>query len=138
MQVWTEALWEEYQRRRERARLRELGELDDASEGDEDGSAAMEGVAGVQGGQKEEEEEEPEEERKIKVILKTRSDPPVKTTVRPATTVETLIAYFRQQRNLSEETQVVLYFDGEQLEEGTTVEDAEIEDMDAIEVHVKE
>ncbi|KAH7359424.1 ubiquitin-2 like Rad60 SUMO-like-domain-containing protein [Plectosphaerella cucumerina] len=124
IEAWTEETWEVAQKQKERARLRDLGELDDDSqEGD---------------GADEEEAPEPEEET-IKVILKTRDNDKetVKARARPLTTIDELIVYFRRARNLPETTPIVLQFDGEQLDGATTLQDAEIEDMDAIEVHIK-
>lgn len=127
LHAWTEDLWDEAQRRKERARLRELGELGDES----DEEVKQEGGAG------QEVVELPDEE-KIKVIMKTRKGETVKSSARPQTTVGDLIAYFRKARGVPEEAQVLLFFDGEALDEDTTLQEAEIEDMDSIEVHVKE
>lgn len=76
-----------------------------------------------------------EPEVKLKVILKAKDLDSVKLTVRPETTVETLINGFKHERDVS--GQVTLWFDGECLDESMTVEDAEIEDMDSIEVHIQ-
>lgn len=134
MEMWTEELWEEHQRREERARLRALGELYD-DDSDDGGGAAVGGEddddGGGGGGAA-------AEEPKIRVILKTRSDEPVKTTVRPQTTIETLVVMYRKTRNVPEGWSVSLYFDGEQLDEAATIEEVDIEDMDTIEVSVKE
>ncbi|KAL2759138.1 hypothetical protein ACRALDRAFT_1080680 [Sodiomyces alcalophilus JCM 7366] len=133
MEMWTEELWEEHQRRTERARLRALGELDDDSD---EGGAALDGEGGGEG----EAAAGPAagEEPKIRVILKTRSDEPVKTTVRPSTTIETLVVMYRKMRNVPEGWTVSLYFDGEKLDEASTIEEVDIEDMDTMEVSVKE
>ncbi|KAH6682108.1 ubiquitin-2 like Rad60 SUMO-like-domain-containing protein [Plectosphaerella plurivora] len=123
IEAWTDETWELAQKEKDRARLRDLGELSDDSQDDDlDDEPAP----------------KPEEET-IKVILKTRDNDKeaVKARARPMTTIAELIVYFRKARNLPETTPVVLQFDGEQLDEATTLQDAEIEDMDTIEVHIK-
>ncbi|KAM0330026.1 hypothetical protein ACHAQA_004196 [Verticillium albo-atrum] len=122
MEMWTEELWEEHKKKEERKRLRDLGELDDYSD-EEDGGAAV--------------DKEPEE-KKIKIILKARTGEPVKTTARSMTTIAELVEVFRKVRELPESIEVQLHFDGEQLDGETTVEEADIEDMDSLEVHIKE
>ncbi|ROT35580.1 hypothetical protein SODALDRAFT_353234 [Sodiomyces alkalinus F11] len=130
MEIWTEELWEEHQKRMERERRRALGELYDDSD---DGGAALDGENDGEGAPA-----PAPEEQKIRVILKTRSDEPVKTTVRPSTTIQTLVVMYRKMRNVPEGSSVSLYFDGEQLDEASTIEEVDIEDMDTIEVSVKD
>lgn len=124
IEAWTDEIWDLAQKRKERARLRDLGELEDDSQ-DED-SADNESVPEL-------------EEEQIKVILKTRDNDKdaVKTRARPLTTINELISYFRSARSLPNSTQIALHFDGEQLDRAMTLQDAEIEDMDTIEVHMK-
>lgn len=129
MEMWTEALWDEHKRKEDRRRLRDLGELDDYS-GDDDDDDDGGGVAvGA----------DPEaKETKIKIILKARTGEPVKTTARPASTVAELIEVYRKMRDVPASTEIQLHFDGEPLDGETTVEDADIEDMDSLEVHLRE
>ncbi|EGY21826.1 uncharacterized protein VDAG_03266 [Verticillium dahliae VdLs.17] len=129
MEMWTEALWDEHKRKEDRRRLRDLGELDDYS-GDDDDDDDGGGVAvGA----------DPEaKETKIKIILKARTGEPVKTTARPASTVAELIEVYRKMRDVPASTEIQLLFDGEPLDGETTVEDADIEDMDSWEVHLRE
>lgn len=75
-------------------------------------------------------------EVKLKVFLKARDSEAVGLTVRPGTTVETLVTAFRAQRDTSDK-EVTLWWDGDMLEEHVTMEDAEIDDMDTIEVYIK-
>ncbi|KAK0387563.1 hypothetical protein NLU13_3809 [Sarocladium strictum] len=92
-------------------------------------------------------EEEAEEEIKLRIILRARGLDDVRLTVRPATTAETLITGWRAQLSskspealqeaLKSNPMVTLWFDGEQLEEHVTLDEAEITDMDSIEVHLK-
>ncbi|KAH7328966.1 hypothetical protein B0I35DRAFT_418886 [Stachybotrys elegans] len=58
-------------------------------------------------------------------------------TVRSETTVETLITGFRAQRGIEPDKDVGIWFDGERLEEHTTMAEAEVEDLDSLEVHIK-
>jgi hypothetical protein len=87
--------------------------------------------------------EEEEEEVKLRVILRARDLEDVRLTVRPATTGETLASGFRRQladtkpEVLSANPSITLWFDGEQLEEHVTLEEADITDKDIIEVHLK-
>ncbi|KAH6898488.1 ubiquitin-2 like Rad60 SUMO-like-domain-containing protein [Thelonectria olida] len=117
LEVWTHELFQEMEADEDLRRRRDAGEL-------------------------EEEEEEPEEEEpapvtKLKVILKSKDLEEVKLSVRPETTIETLITGFRTQRDIPASKDVSLWFDGERLEEHMTMDDCEIDDMDTIEVHMK-
>ena len=115
MEAWTPELFQEMEAKAELQRRREAGEISD------------------------EEEARPEElpEVKLRVILKSRELEDVKLTIRPETTAETLVTGFRTQRHLGSEKDVSLWFDGEKLEEHVTMDEAEIVDMDTIEVHVR-
>lgn len=130
--MWTESLWEDHQRKVERDRLRALGELDDDDFGDHNATTGLNrdntGAADAPPAA---------QEKKIKLILKARDLAPVKTTVRPSTTIDSLVAMFRASSGAPEASTVTLYFDGEPLEENLTIEDCDIEDMDTIEVSVK-
>ncbi|POR33229.1 Uncharacterized protein TPAR_06589 [Tolypocladium paradoxum] len=116
LEAWTPELFQEMEREEELRRKREAGELSEEEE-------AL--------------EEPPEPEIKIRVILRARGLEDVKLTVRPETTVETLVTGFRTQRGVGSDKDVGLWFDGDRLEEHVTMIDAEINDMDAFEVHIK-
>ncbi|KFH40631.1 hypothetical protein ACRE_086740 [Hapsidospora chrysogenum ATCC 11550] len=116
MEIWTPDVFQRWEEEEDRRQKILAGELPD----DEDAAGA----------------EEPEPERTLKVILRAR-DLEVKLTVRPATTVETLITGFRTQRALGPDKEVTLWFDGGMMEEHVTMEEADIEEMDVIEVHIK-
>ncbi|KAH7162993.1 ubiquitin-2 like Rad60 SUMO-like-domain-containing protein [Dactylonectria estremocensis] len=115
LEAWTPDLFQDMEREEDLRRKREAGELSD--------------------------EDEPElalePETKIKVILKARDLDDVKLSVRPETTVETLVTGFRTQRDVTANRDISLWFDGERLEEHVTMDEAEIDDMDTIEVHIK-
>ncbi|KAI5466156.1 ubiquitin-2 like Rad60 SUMO-like-domain-containing protein [Mariannaea sp. PMI_226] len=117
LEAWTPELFQQMEQAEDLRRRREAGELSD------------------------DEEEAPQEEEvpevKLKIILKSRDLGDVKLTIRPETTVETLITGFRTQLDVPTNKDVSLWFDGDRLEEHTTMIDAEIDDMDTIEVHVK-
>lgn len=119
MEAWTLELFQEMEREEEQRRKREAGELpDDETSPQDDG-------------------EPPPPEVKIRVILKARDLEDVRLTVRPETTVETLVTGFRSQRSIGSDKDVGLWFDGDRLEEHVTMDEAEIDDMDTFEVHIK-
>ncbi|ODA79636.1 hypothetical protein RJ55_05230 [Drechmeria coniospora] len=118
MEIWTPELFREMEREEEMRRKREAGELSS----DEDVEDAI---------------EEPEPEVKLRVILKARGLDDVKLTVRQETTVETLATGFRTQRGIALNKDVGIWFDGERLKEEVTMLEADIDDMDTLEVHVK-
>lgn len=126
MEVWTPDQLREAEEEEMRRRMREAGELSDESCDDDNDEAKA---------NKRQEALLPEV--KIRVVLKAPDFEPVKLSVRPETTVETLLTGFRTQRSLGNDHLVSLWFDGELLEEHTTMGDADIEDMDTIDVHVK-
>ncbi|KAK2004118.1 hypothetical protein LX36DRAFT_745094 [Colletotrichum falcatum] len=125
MQMWTRELWEEHERQEARRRRHDLGEYSDdeggGNGGDEGGTPAVEQEAG----------------KKIKVLLKTKTDEPLKTSVRPSTTIGTIMELFRKMRGLAVDAPISLMFDGDELEEDMTVEDADIGDMETIEVYIR-
>ncbi|KAL7791030.1 hypothetical protein V8C37DRAFT_166907 [Trichoderma ceciliae] len=81
--------------------------------------------------------EQEEKRTKLRVKLRAKDMEEVKLTVLLETTVKTLIIGFRTQRNLGSDKDVGIWFDGERLEEHQTMEEADINDMDALEVHIK-
>ncbi|KAG5981852.1 hypothetical protein E4U54_006548 [Claviceps lovelessii] len=121
MEVWTKAQFEEMECQEEVQRKREAGELSD--EDDMPGNTAS--------------GETPAEEIKLRVILKARGLDDVKLTVRPETTVETLITGFRTQQPSALGKDVGIWFDGDRLEEHMTMDEVEIDDLDTLEVHIK-
>ncbi|WQF84948.1 Putative Ubiquitin-like domain-containing protein [Colletotrichum destructivum] len=127
MQMWTRELWEEHERQEARRRRHDIGEYSD-DEGPGNGGDERGGVPPAV---------EQEAEKKIKVLLKTKTDEPLKTSVRPSTTVGTIMALFRKMRGLAADAPISLMFDGDELEEDMTVEDADIGDMETIEVYIR-
>ncbi|EXA52723.1 hypothetical protein FOVG_00883 [Fusarium oxysporum f. sp. pisi HDV247] len=112
VQAWNPELFQKMEQEQELQRKRDAGELSD------------------------EEEEKPAERIRFVIMLKGRDVEPLACKILPETTVETLISYFRQQRNVGSDKQVSLWWDGERLEEHVEMKDAEIEAQDTIEVHI--
>jgi hypothetical protein len=119
IEAWTLDLFREMEREEALKRRRETVELLD------------------EGGPVPVEREPVTSEVKIRVILKARDLDDVKMTVRPETTVGTLITSFRTQRSIGPDKYIGVWFDGDILEEHATMEEAEIDDMDTFEVHIK-
>ena len=77
------------------------------------------------------------EETKLKVVLNGQGLEAVHLRVRPSTTISTLMAAFKKKRKLDPEKTCWLVHDGERLEPDSTVGETDIEDGDAVEVHVR-
>jgi hypothetical protein len=90
-----------------------------------------------------EHEDQPEEANKedaepnLKIIMKSKGLEEVRMTVKPSTAVSRMIGVFRQQRNIGEEKDVTLVFDGDRLNPQSSVADNDLADMDNIDVHIK-
>lgn len=144
-EAWTQSLYEEYLRRRERERRRARGELvsDDDDDGDGgDGEGGNEGgeagvVAGAGGRPRHRTASKEPPEKLVKIILKARGMDPENVKARPSTAIATLALVFKRLKKLGPDANVELHWDGEVLDPSSTIEDAEIEDMDSIEVHIK-
>ncbi|KAI1143291.1 hypothetical protein F5Y05DRAFT_148442 [Hypoxylon sp. FL0543] len=121
-EAWTQELYDEYLEEKEKKRLREIGELI------EDEPEAR---------QESEQPQDSQEDQKIRVHFKAKDRPATKATVRSSTTAAQLAAVYRRLANIPESKTIELRWDGEALDPDTTVEEAEIEDMDSIEVHIK-
>ncbi|KAF5669257.1 ubiquitin supergroup [Fusarium heterosporum] len=113
MEAWTIEQFQEMEHNEELRRKRDAGELSD------------------------EEDNQPEDRHYFMIVLKGRDVEPLDCKVMPETTVETLIAVFRKQREIASDREVSLWWDGERLEEHIEMEQAEIEDRDTIEVHIQ-
>ncbi|KAI2614060.1 uncharacterized protein GGS25DRAFT_32284 [Hypoxylon fragiforme] len=121
-EAWTSELYDEYQQEKEKQRLRDLGELDD--EEPEDTPEANQSKPS-------------QAKTKIRVQFKAKSLPQQKATVYADTTVAQLMEAYRKLAGIAGDKSIVLRWDGEALEPDTTVEEAEIEDMDSLEVYIK-
>lgn len=82
--------------------------------------------------------EEPPAAVKIRLILKAKGMPDFKLFARPATTIEKMINAFRNapKNQIPEGQALSVYFDGEKLDPQSTVEEADMDDMDVVEVHL--
>jgi hypothetical protein len=120
MEAWTLDLFSQMEREQEeQRRKREAGDLsdeDDAEHARQDSPAPV---------------------AKIQVILKARDFEELGLAVLPETTVETLITAFRSQRPVGYDREVGIWVDGERLEEHVTMDEAEIMDMDTLDIYIK-
>lgn len=83
-----------------------------------------------------EEETPQEEEVKIRLVMKAKDMEPVKLFVRKSTLLSKLISAFVTAREVPEDKEVSLFFDGDELNPDDTVQDTELESMDNVEVHI--
>lgn len=92
-----------------------------------------------QDGVENEPEPEPAQEPsgRIKLLLKARDMEPFRLRVKPTTSVEKMALAFRTDKNIPEEKEIALYFDGDRLDPVLRVADSELDDMDTIEVHIR-
>ncbi|KAI1734336.1 hypothetical protein F4680DRAFT_357008 [Xylaria scruposa] len=131
-EAWTPEDYEENQRKRERERKRqEMGEWwneDDAAK-DDNNNGGDQADAEVETSQKEDD--------RVRVIFKARDMPPRNVTLRKHSTVAHMIKAFRKLAGLGEDKHVEIRWDGEALDLETTVEEADIADMDSVEVHIR-
>jgi len=74
---------------------------------------------------------------KIKIVLQAKGMEAVRLIVKPTTAIRTVVNGFRQASGIGEGKSVELWFDGERLEEESTIADADLEDMSGIDVLVK-
>lgn len=75
--------------------------------------------------------------KKYRLILKAKGMEDVKIQAKPDTTFERLADAFRTSRNIPKTQPVTLMFDGDRLPPMDTVQDTELEDLDAIDVMLK-
>lgn len=95
--------------------------------------------------QEEEEEEEEEDtrapshppERRWNLYLKARGMKDFRLSAKASTKIAKVAAGFRKAMAVAPEKKITLWFDGEELDGETEVKDTELEDQDAIEVHIK-
>ncbi|KAI1395377.1 hypothetical protein F4819DRAFT_194774 [Hypoxylon fuscum] len=119
-EAWTQELYDDYLKEKEKQRLRDLGELLDDEPNQET-----------------EQPQDSQNDQKIRVQFKAKSLPVKNATVRSSTTAAQLVKVYRRLAEIPEDKTIELRWDGEVLDPDTTVEEAEIEDMDSLEVHIK-
>ncbi|KAI2473622.1 hypothetical protein F4781DRAFT_139287 [Annulohypoxylon bovei var. microspora] len=120
-EAWTQQLYDGYLEEKEKQRLQHLNELEGVYEGSQEPDVP----------------ETSQEEKKIRVHFKAKDLPPTKVTVRSSTTAAQLVKAYRRLASIPEDKTIELHWDGEVLDSETTVEEADIEDMDSLEVHIK-
>lgn len=81
--------------------------------------------------------EESSKEETIRIILRSQTHPDFKLTVRPSTLLQKIIDAFYNKHGITEDKEVILRWDGDTLDPGGTVADADLEDMDSVEVLVR-
>lgn len=123
IEAWTQELYEQYQARMDRESRRKRGELDD----DDASGAGSDG------------EPEPAPKPRLRLVLRSKNNGEQPLRVPPDCTVRLMVKAFRAQKKdkLPPDACIELHFDGEVLDETSTVEDAGIEDGDVIEVHLR-
>lgn len=134
-EAWTPEEYEENQQKRERERKRrEMGEWwdEDDTANDNDGGNADDG-----GAAEAEAESPPKEDDRVRVIFKAKNMPSRNVTLRKYSTVAHMIKAFRKLAGIGEDKHVEIRWDGEALDAETTVEEADIGDMDSVEVHIR-
>lgn len=129
LQIWTSKLLEEHLAAERLRRRREAGDLSD--DDDDDGN----GIGAAKDGQ--ESIELVEERQRFRINLRARDYEEVGLTVLLETTAATLMTAFRARRSIPQDKEMTLRFDGDQLEEHVTMEEAGVDEMDTIEVHIK-
>jgi len=140
-EAWTREQFEEYEQAKEYHRLRALGEVDDDFLNASFPSVALGASHSfdnlTQRSVPDNKREEEADERKVRIILKPKQLAPKTLTVKPSTTVSMLVKVFCKMSGLPLDTKIEIHWDGEVLDPQTTVEDADIDDMDSVEVHLK-
>ncbi|KAI0395797.1 hypothetical protein F5Y17DRAFT_422313 [Xylariaceae sp. FL0594] len=77
------------------------------------------------------------QEERVRVIFKAKDMQPRNITMRKFHTVTHMIRGFRKLTQLAEDKHIEIRWDGEVLDPDTTLEEADIQDMDSVEVHIR-
>lgn len=138
LEIWTQQLYDAYLEDEERRRRRNLGELVELSDDDDDNVAE----SGAGGGASRGTSQAPEAaaaapSTRIRLVLASREYEKLKITAHSDTTVETLATAFRLQRGIEPDKTVAIMWDGDELEGSMTVGEAEMEDLDSVEVYIR-
>ncbi|KAK0119077.1 hypothetical protein ONS95_007940 [Cadophora gregata] len=104
-------------------------------------AAWKKGHEAKQRGERENSEDEPVPEpasvQRTRLIMKSREYTDYKLMVKPHTTVQKIMDAFRREKDIVDEKEITLHFDGDKLEPDDKVEDTELGDMDSVEVHIQ-
>ncbi|KAH6675549.1 ubiquitin-2 like Rad60 SUMO-like-domain-containing protein [Halenospora varia] len=115
LEAWTEELYDQHQKM----------------------LAAKEHKATMAGEYDDEEAEEQPKEVKLRLIFKSKDYGEFKLQAKPTTIVQKMIEAFRKARQVPQDKYISFHVDGDKLEEDTQLADTELEDMDAVEVHIR-
>lgn len=118
-EAWSPDLYEEYQLEKERERKRVLGELDDESEQEPEPGMPQPTA------------------KKIRLFLKSKDCGDIKVSVTPETPIGHLMQAFRTQRKIPQDKTIEIFWEGKVWDPDSTVEDADLADMDKVDVLVK-
>ncbi|KAH8676775.1 ubiquitin-2 like Rad60 SUMO-like-domain-containing protein [Tricladium varicosporioides] len=99
--------------------------------------AAQENKAAMASEYEDEEVEEQPKEVKLRLILKSKDYGEFKLQAKPTTIVQKMVEAFRKAKQVPEDRSISFYVDGDKLDENTQLADTELEDMDAVEVHIR-
>ncbi|KAF2013658.1 hypothetical protein BU24DRAFT_464417 [Aaosphaeria arxii CBS 175.79] len=77
------------------------------------------------------------QKKSYRLILKAKGKPDFKLTVHEDTTFERLASVYKQKLSIPSGEPITLMFDGDRLRPMDTIADADIDDLDALEVHFK-
>lgn len=132
-EAWTQDLFEEAEREKERERRRQLGELDDDDDVGGAAAAAL-GPAGPASPGAESEADRPE--TKVRLICKSRNHGNQSMTVPSHVALSAVATAFRRMKKIPTDKNIEIHFDGEALDLSSTLEQAGIEDEDCVEVHI--
>ncbi|CAK7205189.1 hypothetical protein SEUCBS139899_007954 [Sporothrix eucalyptigena] len=141
LEIWTLDLYDAYLEAEDKRRRRNLGEAveDDMLSDSDQGSGNQSQARGMsQGAGDTADATAPAAQTtRIRLVLKSRDYEKLKITAHNNTTIETLATAFRLQRGIGPDEKVAIMWDGEELDGGMTVGEAEMEDMDSVEVHIR-
>ncbi|KAH7417215.1 ubiquitin-2 like Rad60 SUMO-like-domain-containing protein [Cadophora sp. MPI-SDFR-AT-0126] len=94
-----------------------------------------------QRGEREHSEDEPAPEpapvQRTRLIMKSREYSDYKLMVKPHTTIQKILDAFRREKDVPDEKDITLHFDGDKLEPEDKVADTELGDMDSVEIHIQ-
>ncbi|KAI0018293.1 hypothetical protein F4780DRAFT_524535 [Xylariomycetidae sp. FL0641] len=141
-EAWTPALWAEMERAQEAERQRRLAEdAGGGGGGDEDMDADPGALPDLDddlaGTTTATTATRKDADARVRVVLKARGLPDTKISVHSYTTAAEMARAFRGKNKVPDHQAVELRWDGEALEPDITVEEADIEDMDSVEVYVR-
>jgi len=73
---------------------------------------------------------------KTKVIMKARGMEDFRIAVKATTTIQKMIAAYRNAREVPNDKRIAVYFEGDELEPAIAIGQTDLEDMDLLEVHI--